>query len=53
MTSAASRHPYGVLLSRLAWPTAILFAGILAAPFATVIWTRDSADQAAVQRQRL
>jgi diguanylate cyclase len=53
MTSAASRHPYRVLLSRLAWPTAILFAGILAALFATVIWTSDSADQAAVQRQRL
>src|SRR5687768_3528222 len=53
MTSAASRHPYGVLLSRLAWPTAILFAGVLAALFATVIWTSDSANEAAVERQRL
>jgi diguanylate cyclase len=53
MTSAASRHPYGVLLSRLAWPTAILFAGILAALFATVVWTSDSADRTAVEHQRL
>ena len=53
MTSAASRHPYGVLLSRLAWPTAILFAGILTALIATVVWTSDSANDTAAERQRL
>jgi diguanylate cyclase len=53
MTSAAPSHPVGVLLSRLAWPTAILFAGILAALFATVLWTSDSANQTALNRQRL
>ena len=53
MTSAASRHPYGVLLSRLAWPTAILFAGILTALIATVVWTSDSANETAAERQRL
>jgi diguanylate cyclase len=53
MTSAASSHPVGVLLSRLAWPTAVLFAGILAALFATVLWTSESANEAAVERQRL
>jgi diguanylate cyclase (GGDEF)-like protein len=53
MTSAASSHPVGVLLSRLAWPTAILFAAILAALFATVLWTSESADHGAMERQRL
>src|SRR5918997_3009746 len=53
MTSAASPHPYGALLSRLTWPTAVLCAAVLAALFATVIWTSDSANEAAVERQRL
>jgi diguanylate cyclase len=53
MTSAASSHPVGVLLSRLAWPTAILFAGILAALLATVLWTSDNANETAAERQRL
>ena len=53
MTSAAASHPVGVLLSRLAWPTAILFAGILAALFATVLWTSDNANETAAERQRL
>jgi diguanylate cyclase (GGDEF)-like protein len=52
MTSAAS-HPVGVLLSRLAWPTAILFVGILAALVATVLWTSDNANETAAERQRL
>ena len=53
MTSAASPHPIRVLLSRLSWPTAILFAGILAALFATVLWTSDNANEAAAERQRM
>jgi diguanylate cyclase (GGDEF)-like protein len=54
MSSApTSPHPYRVLLSRLAWPTAILFAGVLYAVFATVVWTSDSANEAAVERQKL
>src|SRR4051794_4386355 len=53
MTRSASNHPIRVLLSRLAWPTAILFAGILAALFATVIWTSDSANRTAVEHQKL
>ena len=53
MTSAASSHPVGVLLSRLTWPTAILFAGILAALIATVVWTSESANHAAAERQKL
>jgi diguanylate cyclase len=53
MPSAASSHPIGVLLSRLAWPTAILFAGVLAALFATIVWTSESANQVAMERQKL
>jgi diguanylate cyclase (GGDEF)-like protein len=53
MTNAASSHPVGFLLSRLAWPTAILFTGILAALFATVLWTSDNANETAAERQRL
>src|SRR5215212_294586 len=53
MTSAAPSHPFGVLLSRLAWPTAILFAMILAALFATVLWTSDSANNGVMERQKL
>jgi diguanylate cyclase len=53
MTGAVFRHPYGMLLSRLAWPTAILCAGILAALFATLVWTSDSANHDALERQKL
>jgi hypothetical protein len=53
MTSAASSRPIGVLLSRLAWPTAILLAGVLAALFATIVWTSESANQVAMERQKL
>jgi diguanylate cyclase len=53
MTSAVSSRPVGVLLSRLAWPTAVLFGGILAALFATIVWTTESANQVATERQKL
>lgn len=46
-------HPYRVMLWRLAWPTAFLFAGVIYAVFATVIWTSDSANEAAAERQKL
>jgi diguanylate cyclase len=55
MSSAAlsSSRAYRVLLSRLVWPTALLFAGVLSAVFATIIWTSDSANQTAAERQKL
>ncbi|HEY8567229.1 MAG TPA: EAL domain-containing protein [Beijerinckiaceae bacterium] len=47
-----SRRSHGVLLSRLVWPTTILFALTLCVVFAMILWTSDSANQVAAQRQR-
>jgi diguanylate cyclase len=55
MPSAAlsPTHPYRLLLWRLVWPAALLFAGVLCALFATLIWTSDSANDTAAERQKL
>jgi diguanylate cyclase (GGDEF)-like protein len=47
------RRSYGTLLSRLVWPTAILFAATLGGVVATIFWTSDSANEAAIERQRV
>jgi diguanylate cyclase (GGDEF)-like protein len=54
MSSAAlpPPHPYRVLLSRLVWPAAFLFVGVVSLVFATVIWTSDSANQSTAERQK-
>jgi diguanylate cyclase (GGDEF)-like protein len=43
--SLHQRPARGALLSRLVWPTAILFAVTLAAVFGSLLWTSGSADQ--------
>jgi diguanylate cyclase (GGDEF)-like protein len=46
-----SRRSYAALLARLVWPTAILFAVTLCIVFATILWTSERANKAAVERQ--
>jgi diguanylate cyclase (GGDEF)-like protein len=43
----------GVLLSRLLWPTGILFAATLGILFSTILWTSDSINEVAAERQRV
>ena len=43
---------HGVLLSRLLWPTGILFAASLWIVFSTILWTSDSVNELAAERQR-
>jgi diguanylate cyclase len=52
ITSFSSRS-YGVLMSRLVWPTATLLIVTLGFVFATVLWTSDNANLAAAKRQRM
>ncbi|MBV9077738.1 MAG: EAL domain-containing protein [Methylobacteriaceae bacterium] len=40
------------LLSRLLWPTGILFASTLWLVFSTMLWTTDRANEVAIQHQR-
>ena len=46
-------RPQGVLLSRLLWPTGILFAATLCILFSTILWTSDSINDAAAERERV
>ena len=43
---------HGVLLSRLVWPIGILFAATLTLVFSTILWTSDSVNEVASERQR-
>jgi diguanylate cyclase (GGDEF)-like protein len=46
-------RPQGVLLSRLLWPTGILFAATLCILFSTILWTSNSINDAAAERERV
>jgi diguanylate cyclase (GGDEF)-like protein len=43
---------HSVLLSRLLWPTGILFAATLGILFSTILWTSNGINEAAAERQR-
>jgi len=47
------RPSHGVVLFRLVWPTAMLFALTLAAVFGTITWTSRSANESAADHQRV
>ncbi len=42
----------GALLSRLLWPSAMLFAATLWIVFSTILWTSDSVNEIAAERQK-
>ena len=42
---------HGVLLSRLLWPTAIIFAGTLWVVFSTILWTSENVNEIETKRQ--
>ena len=48
-----SSRSYGALTSRLVWPTATLLAVTLGFVFTTIVWTSDSANFTAGNRQRM
>ena len=48
--SAFGRSP-GLLLPRLLWPMAVVFAAALWVVFSTMLWTVESLDEDAVERQ--
>ncbi|HEX8663971.1 MAG TPA: EAL domain-containing protein [Beijerinckiaceae bacterium] len=52
-SSLFSGRAYGVLMSRLVWPTAALLLVTLAVVFTTIHWTSDSANVTAANRQRM
>ncbi len=52
-SSLFSSRSYGALTSRLVWPTAILLAVTLGFVFTTIVWTSDSANFTAENRQRM
>jgi diguanylate cyclase len=52
-TSLFSSRSYGALTSRLVWPTATLLAVTLGFVFTTIVWTSDSANFTAGNRQRM
>jgi diguanylate cyclase len=51
--SLFSSRSYGALTSRLVWPTATLLAVTLGFVFTTIVWTSDSANFTAGNRQRM
>jgi diguanylate cyclase (GGDEF)-like protein len=51
--SLFSSRSHGALLSRLVWPTTILFALTLCVVFTMILWTSDSANRGAADRQRV
>jgi len=52
-SSLFSSRSYGALTSRLVWPTATLLAVTLGFVFTTIVWTSDSANFTAGNRQRM
>ena len=52
-TSVLSPRSHGVLLSRLVLPTTILFAVTLFVVFTMILWTGDSANRTAAERERV
>jgi hypothetical protein len=52
-SSLFSSRSYGALTSRLVWPTATLLAVTLGFVFTTIVWTSDSANSTAENRQRM
>ena len=52
-SSLFSSRSYGALTSRLVWPTATLLAVTLGFVFTTIVWTSDSANFTAENRQRM
>ncbi|MDB5590650.1 EAL domain-containing protein [Enterovirga sp.] len=50
--AASPGRSHTVLLSRLLWPTAVLFGSTLWIVFSTILWTSDSVNEMAVERQR-
>ena len=50
---SAFGRSHGVLVSRLLWPAGILFAATLWIVFSTTLWTSDSVNAIALERQQV
>ncbi len=50
--SSKDTNYHGALMSRLLWPTGILFVSTLWIVFATILWTGEKVDEDAVARQQ-